>query len=83
MMTNAKLAEANTLLTRMITEAFAPDTWVYQDFVNENRFLSEAANDPDIEVINWSSEEIAEYAFDRINKSFGRSMLLEQFSLHA
>jgi hypothetical protein len=70
-----KLSNANNLVKKYISEKFDKDSWVYIDFVKENRFLDEIQRDSDISIKTLSANELAEYAIENITNGVHNSNL--------
>lgn len=68
-MEKAKIEKANIILKEMVKNDFKESSWVYIDFVKEDRFLNEIKNDKNINISESTSEELAEYAYEMIDNS--------------
>lgn len=71
------LNKANELVKEYIAYHFVEKSYQYIDYVKENRFLDEIKRDKDVVIDNSTrSEDLAEYAIERIVQNANRSNLL-------
>ena len=77
-----KLKEANKLLKRIIATSFESDTWVYIDFVIEDRFFVEIESEIkswSIDVSSMEVEDIVDFAYENISQWYNNSLLFMSF----
>lgn len=71
-----KLTKANDVIKAYLTKHFEKDSYVYTDFVTEDRFLHEIKADKNISISGSTAEELADYAIEQIENSASRSRLI-------
>lgn len=73
-----KLQKANKELKYMLSKEFDKDTWVYIDFVIEDRFYWEVETEikeGNIDISRDSVDDIVEYAYNKIVHWYRNSLL--------
>ncbi len=70
-----KLKKANNIVKRFVKHNFEKPHWVYMDFYIDDRFLNEIETDKYVNIDNWSEEELAGYAIEKIEEGSNRSAI--------
>ena len=69
-----KLKKANDIVKKWAS-GFDKDLWIYIDFIEEDRFISEIIDERQVSIVKDSSKELAEFAIDEISASHGFNLL--------
>ena len=71
-----KLRQANKIVKEFCNKNWKKPHWVYVDFVEEDRFLSEIKDEKSVDIEKDSAEELAEFAIEKIVESSNLSNLI-------
>ena len=75
-MKQEKINTANIILKDYLEKNFCKESWVYIDFVLEDRFVSSITEDNNISIVEMTAQELADYAIENIEASASRSRLM-------